>query len=86
MHTEHLVVDHGGEAQVVEDLGAVAPHIHGAVLPQTLVVEPVHLGDLAGLVVAAYKSDSIRVSHFQCQQQQEGLHTVVTPVHKIAQE
>lgn len=48
----HLAVDDGGEAEVVEDLGAVAPDGDGAVLAQALVVEAVDLRDLTALVVA----------------------------------
>lgn len=45
---EDVVVDDGGEGEVVEDLGAVAPHVHRPVLPQALVVEAVHLVVVGG--------------------------------------
>ena len=45
--TEDLAVDDGGEGEIVEYLGAVPPHSDAPVLPQALVVEAVHLGDLS---------------------------------------
>lgn len=86
VHAEDLSVNDGGEGEVVEDLCAVSPHRDASVLPETLVIEPVHLGDLPGLVVAADQVDSIWVAHLERQQQQEGLHTVEASVHKVAHE
>lgn len=63
MHAEDLVVDDGRETQVVEDLRAVPPHIHGPVLLQALVVEAVHLRDLSGLVVSADQSDPVGIAN-----------------------
>lgn len=60
-----LAVDDGRQREVVEDLGAVPPHCDGAVLPQTLVVEAVHLSDLSGLVVPSDQRDSVRVAHLR---------------------
>ena len=62
VHTEDLVVYHGREGQVIEDLGAVVPHVDGPVLPETLVVEPVNLGYLSALVVTADQRDPVRIS------------------------
>ncbi len=61
----HFAVDDGGERQIVEDLGAVPPHRDRAVLPQTLVVEAVHLRDLSGLVIPADQRDSVWITHLQ---------------------
>lgn len=36
MYAHHSVFDEGGEGEVVEDLGTVAPHIHTTELLQTL--------------------------------------------------
>lgn len=62
---EDVVVDDGREAEVVEDLGAVAPHVHRPVLAQALVVEPVHLRDLAAFVVPADQRDALRIPHLE---------------------
>lgn len=39
----YLVVNNGGQAEVVKDLGAVPPHVDGAILSLTLIIEPVNL-------------------------------------------
>lgn len=50
-----LVVDQGGQREVVEQVGEEFPDVGVAVLAQTLVVEAVDLGDLSRLVVPAGK-------------------------------
>ena len=60
---QNAVVDDGAEAQVVEDVRAVPPHVDAAVLAQTFVVKPVHLGDLPRLVVPADEVYAVRVAH-----------------------
>lgn len=66
MHAEDVLVDDGGQAQVVEDLCAVSPDVDAAVLPEALVVEPVHLRDLPALVVAADQRDAFWVADLLC--------------------
>lgn len=61
----HLAVNDGRQAEVVKDLGAVAPHGHRAIFAQALVVEAVDLGDLAALVVASDQGDSVRIADLQ---------------------
>ncbi len=65
MHAEDLIIDDGGQGEVVEYLGAVAPYIDGAVLAKALVVEAVDLGDLPGLMVPSDQPYSIRVTNLQ---------------------
>ena len=86
VNTEDLAVNDGREGEIVEYLGAVSPDCDAAVLPQTLVIEPVHLGDLPALVVAPDEVDPVRVPHLQGQQQQEGLHAVEPAVHEVSHE
>lgn len=45
--TENLVVDEGGQREVVEEVGEVLPDVGVAVLPEALIVEAVNLGNLA---------------------------------------
>lgn len=61
MDTEYFVVYDGREAQIVEDLSAVLPNIDTAILLQTFVVKPVHLGDLTALVITTDQCDTIRI-------------------------
>ncbi len=86
MHAKHTSIHHSPERQVVKHLAAVAPHIDAAVLAHALVVEAVHLRDLARLVVAAYQRDAVRIAHLERKQQQERLHRVEAAVDEIAQE
>lgn len=61
----HLAIDDGRQAEVVKDLGAVAPHGHRAIFAQALVIEAVDLGDLAALMVASDQGDSVRIADLQ---------------------
>lgn len=85
MHAENLVVNDGGQAEVVEDFRAVSPHVDGAILLEALIVETVHLSDLAGFVVSANQGDSVRIPHLQSQQKQERFHTVVATVDEVTE-
>lgn len=62
MDAKNFVVDDSRQAQVVEDLRTVSPHVHRPVFPQTLIVETVHLSDLTGFVVASDKSNTIGIA------------------------
>lgn len=62
VETEYLVINQGGEGQVVEEICEVFPDIRVAVFPQTLVVESVDLGDLTRFVVAAEDGDALWVT------------------------
>lgn len=66
MDAEYPAVDNRAEGEVVEDLAAPSPHVARAVLPLALVVEPVHLRDLARLVVATDEGDAFWVADFEC--------------------
>ena len=52
METEDLIIDQGGERQVVEQICEVFPDVGVAVFSETFVVEAVDLSDLARFVVA----------------------------------
>jgi len=53
MEAENGVIDDSSQGEVVEQLGEVDPYVGVTVLPQALVVEPVHLRDLSDLVVTS---------------------------------
>lgn len=69
VQTEDLVVDEGGQGEVVEEVCEVLPDVCVSVLSETLVVEAVDLGDLARLVVSTEDSDALRVSDLQGDEQ-----------------
>lgn len=62
MHAQHLAVNERGQRQKVEHLASGFPNRGVAVLLLAFFVEPIHLRDLAGLVVAADQSNTFRVS------------------------
>lgn len=68
----YLAIDDGGQAEVVKDLGAVAPHSHRAIFAQALIIEAVDLGDLAALVIAPDQSDAVWVSNLGQDQARTG--------------
>lgn len=74
MDAKERVVDESAKAQIIENIRAVAPDVDRTILPQALVVEAIHLGDLSRLVVAADKRDAVRVTDFKAQKKQESLH------------
>ncbi len=80
MQTEDLVVNEGGEREVVEKVGEVLPHVGVSVLAQALVVEAVDLRDLARLVVAAEDGDPLGISDLEGYEQSDGLNRVVSTV------
>lgn len=61
MNTKDAVLNESRETKIIEDLGAVPPHVDGTVLAQTLVVEPVHLCYLSALMVAPNKCDTVGI-------------------------
>ena len=86
MHTEDLVVNDCSEGQVVEHFSAIAPNVNGAVLAQALVIKAVDLCDLTRLVISSNQGNTLRVSHLEGQQQEEGLYGVVASVDEVTHE
>ncbi len=58
VQAEDLIVDQGGEREVIEEVGEVFPNVRIAVFSQAFVVEAVDLGDLSGFVVSTEDGDS----------------------------
>jgi len=86
VQAEDLPVDERRQRQVVKQIGEVLPDVGVAVLAQTLVVESVHLCDLARLVVTAQDGDALPVADLQGHQKGHGLHRVVSTVYIVAHE
>ena len=86
MHTEDAIVNNRSQGKVVEDVSAVSPHIHTAILPQTLVIETINLCDLSALMITSDEHDSFWVANFEGQQQKECLHRVKSSVYEVTHE
>jgi hypothetical protein len=82
----HLVVDESGQGKIVEQICKVLPHIGVAVFPETLVVEPVDLGDLARLVVATENGDPVTVTELEGDEKRDCLNRVVASVDIVTHE
>lgn len=61
----YLAINDGRQAEVVKDLSAVAPHGHGAVFTQALIIEAIDLCDLTALMVAPDQGDAIRIANLK---------------------
>ncbi len=62
VYTQHLAVDDGAQRHEIEDLAAGFPHRGTAIFLETLFVETVDLGDLAGFMVTADQRNSVWIS------------------------
>ena len=59
----HLSIYQGCERQVVKEICEVLPDIGVAILPETFVVEAIHLCDLSRLMVPTQDGDSLLKTH-----------------------
>lgn len=84
VQTEDLVVDEGGEWEVVEEVSEIFPHVGVSVLAQALVVEAVDLRDLPGLVVSSEDGDALGVSDLEGDEEGDRLDRVVASVNVVA--
>jgi hypothetical protein len=82
----HLVVDQRSKRKEIEQVGEVPPYVRIAVLPQTLVVETVHLRDLSRLVVASQDGYTVSVSQLHGHEQGDGFDGVVPTIDIVAHE
>ena len=67
----HLSIHNGSERKVVEEVSKILPDIGVTILPQTLVIEAIHLSDLSAFMIASKNCDSVRetnlhVCEWQC--------------------
>jgi hypothetical protein len=84
VQAEYLVIDQGGEGEVVEQIGEVLPYVRIAIFSETFIVEPIDLCDLTGFVVATEDGDALGISDFQGYEEGDGLNGVVTSINIIA--
>lgn len=65
MDAEDFIVNKSRETQVIKDLSAISPHIHGAILPQTFIIKAIYLSDLSTLVISADQGDAVWVADLE---------------------
>jgi hypothetical protein len=80
VEAKDLVVNQGGEREVVKEIRKEFPNIGVPVFAQALVVEAVDLGDLAGFMVTAEDGDSGRVADFEGDEESDGFNGIIAAV------
>jgi len=86
VNAEDLAFYNGSNSEEIEHFGAVLPGVGVTILAHGLVVETVHLGDLACLVVSSEQSDMARVLQFEAEEILEGLNGIEPAIDKITHE
>lgn len=74
VEAEDGIVHDGRQRKVVKKLGEVDPDVRVTVLAKALVVEAVHLGDLAHLVISTENGQSILETHLQGDEESNSLY------------
>ena len=54
-----LALNESCEWQIIKKVGVVLPHSCIAVLPQTFIIETIHLGNLSALMVTTQNGDAV---------------------------
>jgi hypothetical protein len=62
VQAKDLTIDQSSQRKVVEQVDEILSDVGVSVFSETLVVESVHLSDLAGLVIAAQYRDAFTVA------------------------
>lgn len=73
VYAKNLIVDYDRQGEKVEHVCKVVPYIGVPVLARALSVKAVRLCNAAGLVVAADKMDSMRITQLQAYEERNGL-------------
>ena len=69
----HLVINKRCQGKEIEEVSEEPPDVGIAVFAQALVVEPIHLGNLTGFVIAAQDGDAIAVPQLEGNEERDGL-------------
>ena len=84
METEDLILDQCSKWEIIEQVGKVFPDIGVTVFAQTLVVESIHLGDLARFVIASEDGNALGVTDFESDEKGDSLDGEVSTVDIVA--
>jgi hypothetical protein len=85
MHAQNLTLHQGTKRKIVKEICKDLPDIGVAVLPETLVVEPIDLCDLPAFVVSSQQRQPTRILDFETKKEADGLHGIKPSVHVITQ-
>ena len=80
MKAEDLVIDKGGEGEIIKKIGEVFPDNRIAILTKAFVIETIDLGDLAGLMVASEDRDALRVTDLKSDKKGNSFNRVITAI------
>jgi len=81
-----LAFDESCDGEVIKEVGEVLPNIRCPVLPQALIIKPIHLGNLSRLMVPPQNSDPGRVTDFEGNEEAHSLNRVEASIHVISHE
>lgn len=83
VQTEYTICHNCGHRKVIKGIRKMLPNIGVAILSKALVVEPIHLSNLATFVVSPENCDTISVPYFQCYKKRHRLERIITSIHII---
>ena len=81
-----LIVDEGGEGEVIEEVGEEFPDVGVAVFTQTFVVETVNLSNLTRFVIPSEDRDAIPVADLHRDEEGDRFDGVVTSIDVVSHE
>lgn len=83
---KYLLLDQGGQGQVIKEICECLPDIGISVFAQALVVETIDLGDLARLVITTEDGDAVLIADLEGNEQGHSLDRVVTTINVVSHE
>jgi len=86
METEDLTVHQGSQRKIVKQIGEIFPNIGIAILPQTLVIKSIDLGDLSALMITTEDGDAAAKPHLESDEESDSLNTVVSSINIVSHE
>lgn len=83
MGAKKAIIDRSREWQVVEEVCEQLPHVGIPIFSNALIVETVHLSDLARFVVATQDRHALRIAHLQRDHDGDTLDAVIASVNVV---
>lgn len=86
MRTEDATVGQCSQRERIKQVHEIPPHVRVAILPEALVIKPIHLSNLTGLVVSADHLNPLRVSDFVAHQKSDALQGKISTINVVSEE